>query len=146
ALNVNSSTSNNINKTINSLTQEIQNTMSQTCVQGIAQNQALLIDNAQNAVVENVTLDQSATAYVTCLQQSQNYNNLVSNLATNLSQTASAETPSLLSLGIGLNSSTSSTSSGSSSSCLICIVILMFLLPLLMGGSSSSSSNSSEQQ
>lgn len=121
ALNVNKSISENISKTVNNLTQVIQNTMSQTCSQSILQQQALIIDSSQNAVVQNVKFNQSATAFVKCLQDSQNYNELVGELASTIDQTAKSKTEGLFGLG-------SSGSSGSSSSSSIIFIVCCILI------------------
>lgn len=135
ALNFNSASSSNVSKTINNLTQTIQNTMSQTCAQSITQQQALIVDSSQNVVVQNVSFDQNATAYVKCLQQSQNYNNLVAELSTNIDQTASSKTTGLLDLGLdfgipGLSGFGGSSGSSSSS---ILLSICCFVLLMIMG-------------
>jgi hypothetical protein len=141
ALNVNSSVSSNVSKTINELTQTIQNTMSQSCIQSILQQQALIVDSSQNAVIQNVTFNQNATAYVQCLQKNDSYNTLVSNLSTSLEQASTSKTEGLFTIGL----SGSCGSTFSSVFLIVCCILLMVGIPAIMkmfGGKGSGTSGS----
>lgn len=134
ALNASSSTSSNNAKIVNTLTQTIQNVVGQTCTQSILQSQALLIDSAQNAIVQNVTFNESATAFIQCLQQNSSYNTLVNNLAASVDQTATSETTGLFDLGLGSFGNSSSSSSSSSSSLILCLCLLYLGFTMLGSG------------
>lgn len=132
-----SSSSKNASKITNKLTQEVKDTMSQECAIAISQQQAIIIDSSENAVVQNVSFNQNASAYIDCLQKSESYNKSVNDLDIFIDQNAKAERSGILDLGLGFDlgipglggAGGIAGSSISSSICLCIILVIMFLVP-----------------
>jgi len=92
---VSKSESENINRTVNKITQTVQDKVAQECVVSVAQRQAIMIDGSQNVVINDVTFNQTANAILECVQSSETLSRSVNDLSLQIDQIAKSKTTGL---------------------------------------------------
>ena len=92
--------SENVNKTINKITQEVSDKIGQDCITSISQTQAILVDSSQNVVMENIKFSQFGQATIECMMNNNSYVTSVNDLQLQIDQQAKSKISLLGDLGL----------------------------------------------